>query len=371
MGMSAAKEPLALEVYRHEPVLIFMPIGRDAELTGAALKAAGIESCLCSGAAELCVRLESGAAAIVLTSEAIAGDRLTCISEMIDRQPAWSDIPVILLAAPNDGDLADQVLGRLNNVTLLERPIRIPTLVSVINAGMRARIRQHEVRSLLENAAAATKEAERQQAYIEMLNQRLRRAMTETHHRVKNNLQIILAMIDMQVIENPEKVDTENVQRLGMHVRILVTIHDLLTRQAKADGEAHYMSSTDLLEQLLPLIQQLSTNRVIESELEDAWLSARQGTSLALVVNELVSNAVKNSTSRVRVKVKSEPQCAVIKISDDGPGFPPDFSPEKSARTGLELVENLIRWDLQGVTEYGTHDGGGCVTVTVPLNVAI
>ena len=56
-----------------------------------------------------------------------------------------------------------------------------------------------------------------------------------------------------------------------------------------------------------------------------------------------------------------------MQVTDDGPGFPPDFDPVLSAHMGLELVERLSRWDLKGQIRYENRPGGGAqVTLTIP-----
>lgn len=212
----------------------------------------------------------------------------------------------------------------------------------------------------------------RHQEHIEALNERLRRSMTETHHRVKNNLQIIAAMLDMHLIEGAPTIATTEIHQLGVHVRALAAVHDLLTQESKeGDGQAHFISAESLLHDLIPMLQATSADRTIYYETEDARLTARQGTSLALVVNELVSNALKYGVGDIRIRFAAEGAQATLVVDDDGPGFPPDFDPMEAANTGLELVQHLIRWDLEGTVAYLTRpEGGGRVLVTLPLDEA-
>jgi two-component sensor histidine kinase len=85
-------------------------------------------------------------------------------------------------------------------------------------------------------------------------------------------------------------------------------------------------------------------------------------------VNELVSNAIKHGRSRVDVDFRVSAKEAVLTVCDDGPGFPEPFDPERAANTGLELVENLSRWDLAGHTSYRNRpEGGASVKVFIPL----
>jgi two-component sensor histidine kinase len=203
---------------------------------------------------------------------------------------------------------------------------------------------------------------------IESLNLRLQRAMTETHHRVKNNLQVIAAMVDLQLMRDEEMIPISEMARLGSHIRTLAGVHDILTRQTKAAGEVEYVSAGDILDRLLPMLRQTAGAHAVDFRVQDVDLPARQATSLALVTNELVSNAIKHGRSRVEVAFEVGEGQAVLTVCDDGPGFPQGFSPTKSANTGLELVENLSRWDLGGHSIYANRPAGGAsVQVVIPL----
>src|SRR5579884_227806 len=214
-----------------------------------------------------------------------------------------------------------------------------------------------------------TEEAQlRTQREIESLNARLQRAMTETHHRVKNSLQIVAAMVDMQRMEEDNALRAESLKQLGMHIHTLAVVHDILTEQAKQDGLAHSVSAQAVLERLLPALQNMAGARPIRFSLADAHLSSQQGTSLALVANELVNNALKYGQGAVEVHLSVQDHHALLKVRDHGPGFPPDFDSRQAANTGLELVQNLVRSDLSGQIQFANQpEGGACVTVSFPI----
>ena len=228
---------------------------------------------------------------------------------------------------------------------------------------------QHEI----EQHQRAKEILARHQAHIEALNERLRRSMTETHHRVKNNLQIIAAMLDMHLMEGSATIATKDIHQLGIHVRALAAVHDLLTQESKeGDGQAHYISAQSLLHELIPMLQATSAERAIQFDVEDVRLTARQGTSLALVVNELVSNALKYGVGVIRIKFTVQGERATLEVCDDGPGFPDDFDPISASNTGLELVQHLSRWDLEGTVTYETRpEGGARVRVNLPVDAAV
>jgi PAS domain S-box-containing protein len=206
------------------------------------------------------------------------------------------------------------------------------------------------------------------QREIEELNRRLRRAMRETHHRVKNNLQLIGAMIDMRVMDGSETLPIQEVRRLGQTVNTLAAVHDVLTEQARKDETAERVSAAAVLEKLVGLLRGSLRGCRLRTEIEDVSLTARQGTSLAIVVNELVSNAAKHAGADVAVELTRTDGRAALSVCDDGPGFPAGFDPRRDANTGLDLVENLCGWDLGGAVEYANHpEGGACVRVDFPL----
>ena len=224
----------------------------------------------------------------------------------------------------------------------------------------------------LKKEIAERKQAEseiiRHQQSIEALNRRLQQAMTETHHRVKNNLQIIAAMVDMYVIDDVKFIGSEEIKKLGIHVQTLAAIHDLLTQEAKDDGQAHYIPAREVLVKLIDMLQRTALSRRIFHEFAEARLSARQGTSLALIVNELVSNALKYSDGDIKAQLTIASKKVTLRVCDNGPGFPDDFDLTKTANTGMELVHNLSKWDLGGTIRVSNQEsGGGCVEVIFPL----
>jgi signal transduction histidine kinase/FixJ family two-component response regulator len=158
-------------------VLILAPIGRDAELARGLLEREHLDAETCSDVEELISRLESGAGTAVIADEALNG-RISLLHDWVEAQPAWSDFPFIILtggkALPQERFAIMQPLG---NITLLERPLRSITLLTVVRAALRARARQYEVEHHLQETRQA--EADKTQAYareeaaqaqIELLN---------------------------------------------------------------------------------------------------------------------------------------------------------------------------------------------------------
>ena len=136
-------------------VLILTPTGRDSTLAAEALAEAGIASEICRDLAELSARVGDAAATVLLAEEALSAVELPQFLERLRAQPAWSDLPLLILSSAGQREDTASVeilklFGPSGNVTLLERPLRSVVLVSTVQVALRARRRQFEVRDLLE-----------------------------------------------------------------------------------------------------------------------------------------------------------------------------------------------------------------------------
>ena len=135
-------------------VRIVAPIGRDGEMLVAALARAGIPAEVCLDLrAFLADRTDDHLGPLLLTEEALTADMIGFLSEHLRQQPSWSDLPILILTTSGHETEHSRQLERdrmpLGSPVLLERPIRMATLVSSVRAAVRARGRQYEVQSAL------------------------------------------------------------------------------------------------------------------------------------------------------------------------------------------------------------------------------
>ena len=141
--VTATMDPSAHELR----VLVFAPLGRDADLLCDALARAGMEAVACEGPPDLRRRLSEGAGAAVLTAEALTPQTVDLMVRVSQGQSAWSDLSFVLLVDPRWQGPAP--LGRGGASTVLFRPVHPSSLVTVVRASLRARQRQYQVRDLL------------------------------------------------------------------------------------------------------------------------------------------------------------------------------------------------------------------------------
>jgi len=132
-------------------VLLVAPTRRDAEVTCSLLTQAGLACIVCEGLRELAREVEAGAGVVLLTEEALVAAGIDELLGTLAKQPDWSDLPVVLLMQGGIiSPAANQALRSLRNVTLLERPAPTRSVVSAVQAAIRGRDRQYQIRDQIE-----------------------------------------------------------------------------------------------------------------------------------------------------------------------------------------------------------------------------
>ncbi len=200
------------------------------------------------------------------------------------------------------------------------------------------------------------------------IQERLRMAMAETHHRVKNNLQVISALVDMQVMQDGDTVPVAELKRLSQHIRSLAALHEVLTREAKQNGDIEAMSAKTALQDLLPLTRSVVGERELRLTADDFLLPIRQVTSLIVLATELISNAAKHGEGDIELSLLLHGETAELEVRDHGRGLPEGFQPGRAGHTGMELIQSLTAWDLKGQIAWENASGGGArAVVTFPV----
>ena len=134
-----------------ERALILAPLGRDSQIALTLLNEAGYDGVITQGLGVLCEQLEHGAGLLLISSEALLGADLEPLLRFIEQQPAWSDLPIVLLTHHGGAEQnpASRFGTQLGNVTFLERPFHPVTLISLVSTALRGRRRQYEARDRL------------------------------------------------------------------------------------------------------------------------------------------------------------------------------------------------------------------------------
>jgi len=183
-------------------VLVFAPIGRDGAASSEILRRAGRSVVLCKDLTELVGEIEAGAGAVFVAEEGLFGKDTGPLIDWVELQPAWSDLPFIMLTSHHEEARVvawrQQLVGALRNVSLLERPVQPITLTTTVRAALRARARQYEVRALLDERERAAAELE---ALVEDRTRALHDANTELIRQMAERARVEETLRQAQKLE--------------------------------------------------------------------------------------------------------------------------------------------------------------------------
>jgi signal transduction histidine kinase len=379
-------------------ILVLAPTGRDASLACEVLQGAGIDAEASKDISSLCVELERGAGALLIAEEALTSDAQDELSFLLQEQPDWSDLPIIVFAASADTESSKirmrRVLEVLGNVTTVDRPVRIATLVTTMKAALRARKRQYAARRTLQ--ALERREAELQQA-----GQRKDEFLAMLAHELRNPMAAISMALNM--IERTDRrgktgryQDTAK-RQMGNLVRLVDDLLDVsrITR-GTVELRKERLDLTAIIHNAIA-----ATRPVLDERRHRLSLSVGPGpllldgdpTRLEQVMTNLLTNAAKYTEpgGEIAIRVSRQgtqgrPQ-AVVSVADNGRGIPAEMLDNifdlfvqvqqtldrklGGLGLGLTLVKRLV--EMHGGFVQAASDGpgrGSEFTVTLPLSTA-
>lgn len=187
----------------------------------------------------------------------------------------------------------------------------------------------------------------------------------EMHHRIKNNLQTVAMLMQLQ-LPDANRLDTREVLQTNIHrIRSIATVHEVLSERG-----FRLVDVKDVLQRIVQATRVVMANQSVRIDVigESLSLPSRAATSLTLVVNELVQNGLEHAfvgreNGRIEVSLGRSADELIVLVKDDGRGFPPDL--EKGL--GLEIAETLVGADLRGRLKYNRPEGGGSeISIRMP-----
>lgn len=164
-----------------ERAIILAPLGRDSSLALMMLNEAGYSGIIASDLGALCEALEHGSGLLIIAAEALRGVDLDPLLEHLHQQPAWSDLPIVLMThhGGSEQNGSSRFSGLLGNVTFLERPFHPVTLISLVSTALRGRRRQYEARDRLIDLSESEL---RLQRTLETLEQQVEERTAQLRH---------------------------------------------------------------------------------------------------------------------------------------------------------------------------------------------
>lgn len=205
-------------------------------------------------------------------------------------------------------------------------------------------------------------------------SQQLSLAVQEAHHRIKNNLQAVCDLLELELIQSGGADPADGIEHSVQRVRAISLVHEFLTRH----HDVATVNVSQVLERLVPLVVVSNQGRDQEVglavEASPLTLNSKQTTALALIVHELVSNAVRHGlddgrAGAVRVSLSDRNGTIELRVTDDGTGLPADFDMRTHGHVGLEIARVLAERDLGGtivLRRRGGRAGGTVARVRFP-----
>jgi len=196
----------------------------------------------------------------------------------------------------------------------------------------------------------------------------------ELHHRVKNNLQTIAALLRMQARRAESIEARQAIEEAVNRILSVAVIHEFLSRQ-----EERVINMREVSGRIAAQVQHglVAPDKHITFSVDGPpiYLPSRQATACALVLNELLQNALehgfeKRTTGHIQVTLENGGDRVIMRVRDDGSGLPTDFdlSEAESRSLGLYIVRTLVQEDLKGTLEMYNRDGVEAI-VTFPKSI--
>ncbi len=347
--------------------------GRDGPLTSKFLSEAGFNTLHTSSCEECCRELERGTGVLLAAEELLADPESGKLRSLLLRQPAWSDVPLIVIAGEEGRDRASRLVVDLTSVSVLHRPLSLDTLCSTVGSALRARRRQYEVRDLLEQRDEANR---RREEFLAMLAHELRNPLAP----LRTGLQLLRLT---EAEERRERVRTmleRQVENLSRLVDDLLDVSRITRGKIRLQKQA--VEVGDVLRHALDARLSQAAEKGIRLALdpgalrEPAWVDA-DPTRLEQMIDNVLVNAIKftQANGSVTAGVSREGGEAVIRVRDTGIGISPHMlgavfelfaqSERGLDRTqgglgiGLTVVRTLAELHGGSATAYSEGDGKG------------
>jgi PAS domain S-box-containing protein len=186
--------------------------------------------------------------------------------------------------------------------------------------------------------------------------------LREIHHRVKNNMQVISSLLNLQAGHVADEEARRTLKESQLRIRSMALIHEKLyqTRDLSKIDFASYLQS--LAAYLFQFFKVDADQIRLESDLEDVHLDINAAVPCGLLVNELISNALKYAfpggrKGTVRIRLRQETDGTLkLRVADDGVGFPKELDFRHAESFGLQIVALLIE-QLEGTIALEGNDG--------------
>ena len=384
---------------RSDEVAILAPSGRDGPVADQVLSKWGINVVPYASMDALCTAIRRGVGVVVVTEEALRAIALDRMLDALRDQPAWSDLPIVLLTV--EGELSRvigtgiETLATRGNVMFLERPVRVATLVTVLRTALRARQRQYDLREYLAELQAARDAANHARAVAESANKAKSEFLAVMSHELRTPLNAIggyAELIEFGIrgpVTPEQRADLERIQRSQRH--LLGLINGVLNYARLETGTVRYDVADVVVDELLATCEALVAPQARAKRLRLDVPACAPGLTfrgdqekVQQIILNLLTNSIKftDDGGRIEIVCDSRPDFITINVIDTGVGIAPEklasiFDPfvqvdSRLTRThegvglGLAISRDLARGMGGDLTVTSTPGVGSTFTLRLP-----
>jgi two-component system, sensor histidine kinase len=293
--------------------------GRDGPLTCEFLKEAGHEAYACASCPQLCQELQRGAGVLILAAEFLSDPGISALSRLLAEQPPWSDIPLIIIAGhATRGKAPARLRAEFGGASVLHRPLSLDTLYSTVEAGLRARRRQYQVRDLLQQREDAER---RREEFLAMLAHELRNPLAP----IRTGLQVLRLTESRDTAERTRQMIERQVANLSR------LIDDLLEVSRITRGRISLQKQTVDVAETLRAVAESRARIAAEKGLRihtqlagGPLLVSADPVRLEQMFDNVLANSIKftPASGSIDIGVSREGPEIVTRIKDTGIGIP-------------------------------------------------
>jgi two-component sensor histidine kinase/putative methionine-R-sulfoxide reductase with GAF domain len=199
--------------------------------------------------------------------------------------------------------------------------------------------------------------------------------LQEMHHRVRNNLQTVAALLSIQLRQLNDEPASIHLREAVSRVQAIAAVHDLLSDERRLSGAT--------LDSIARLVAEEARSTLIPPGLtvsfdipkSDIVVPSKQATVLALLTNELVSNAVSHgfrgrSRGKITIRTDLVGSLVTLAVENDGEQVPKGFNPNESRGLGMRIVQRLVTSDLRGEFAIQSNQDKTVASITFPVQLS-
>lgn len=196
--------------------------------------------------------------------------------------------------------------------------------------------------------------------------------LQESHHRIKNNLQSIVTLVTLQksFILKDEKVDIDAIlNNIISRIKSIAAVHDLLSKDELGRS---IIDVKKIIETIISYAN-IGNHITLHIELENILIPYNKATSVALIVNELISNCQKHAfpsgeEGDIRIVCKKKNDHIFLSVQDDGIGFAKPVHPTEPKTLGLSIVASIVKGEFRGQIDFPEVQHGALIDIRLPIN---